>query len=106
MSTSDLFSSAGSSLRFALRNLRRNQARHAATFIAMSLGTAGLSALLGYIVRWEYTLRAISVYHNFTGTVAVFKEGGVKNHIARPRRFSLTEDERRIIESAARYFPK
>jgi len=93
-------------LRFAFRNLRRNRARHAATFTAMALGTMGLSALLAYIVRWEHTLRAISVYHDFRGTVAVFKEGGVKNHIARPSRYSLTEDERHAIEVTARGFAK
>jgi putative ABC transport system permease protein len=89
-------------LRTLGRNLSRNRARHAATFFVVALGTAGLNGLAGYVIRWENTLKAVSIYLNNTGTVAVFKRGGHKNHLARPLRFSFTHEEKERILAAAR----
>ena len=95
----------GRSLAWATRNLNRNRARHAATFSAIALGIAGLDCLAGYVVRWEHTLEAISIYLNNTGTVAVFRKDGHKNHLARPLRYSLDAKERERILTLARASP-
>jgi putative ABC transport system permease protein len=85
-----------------LRNLQRNKARHAATFLAMALGVAGLNCLAGYVVRWENTLRTMSIYLEQTGSVAVFRRGGHKAHLVRPLRYALTEEQRARILVEAR----
>jgi putative ABC transport system permease protein len=86
----------------ALRNLRRNRRRNAATITAVALGYAGLVLFGGYISRIEAFIRTTTVYLQHTGHVSVYREGGLEKSLARPRQHSLTAGQQARILQLAR----
>lgn len=87
---------------FALRSLRRNRRRNVATATALALGYAGLVLFGSYISRIEVFLRTTTVYLQYLGHVAVYKQGGLEQSLARPRAYSLTTSEQQQILSLLR----
>ena len=88
--------------RLAVRNLRRNRRRNAATLLAITLGYAGLVLFGGYIARIELFLRTNTVYLQHGGHVSVYAEGGLEGALARPARHSLDPAaQQRVLEAAA-----
>ncbi|MFZ9520704.1 MAG: ABC transporter permease [Silvanigrellaceae bacterium] len=92
---------------FAVRNLGRNKRRNAATASAIVLGYAGLVLLSGFVTRIEKFFRATSVYFNQTGTLSVYKPGGVEKHLLFPKKYSISETEQQDIRRiATELFPQ
>lgn len=87
---------------FALRSLRRNRRRNIATATAVALGYAGLVLFGSYISRIETFLRTTTVFLQHIGHVAVYKQGGLEQSLARPLAFSLDASEQRTILSVIR----
>ncbi|MGE3840931.1 MAG: ABC transporter permease [Vicinamibacterales bacterium] len=91
---------------FALRSLRRNRRRNVATATALALGYAGLVLFGSYIARIEVFLRTTTVYLQHLGHVAIYKQGGLDQSLARPRAYSLTASEQQQILSILRADPR
>jgi putative ABC transport system permease protein len=88
--------------RLALRNLRRNRRRNAATGVAVALGYAGIVLFGGYIARVETFLRVSTVYLQHTAHVSIYHQGGLERSLARPSHYSLSSGEQqRVLEAAA-----
>lgn len=82
----------------AFRNLARNRRRNLATGIAIGLGFAALLALGGYINRVENYLRVYTIYGTRVGHLTVYKEHGLERYSVKPKQYSLTADELKLIK--------
>lgn len=81
----------------AVRNLSRNKRRNLATGLAIALGFAALLALGGYIYRVQNYLRVYTIYSTRTGHVTIYKHEGLEKYSVKPKNYSLTEDDQKMI---------
>jgi len=91
--------------KIALRNLSRNHKRNVATLTAIAFGYGGLVLLGGYILRVEHYLRVNTAYVNHTGHLSIYKEGGLEKVKAKPRRYSLSAEEQKLVQTTLEQDP-
>ena len=87
--------------RIAFRNLRRNARRNLFIGCAIGCSFAGILLFCGYVVFVEKNLRNQTVYLQQTGHIGVARKGAMITQLDTPSEALLTQEEQRIIRSAA-----
>jgi putative ABC transport system permease protein len=82
--------------KLALRNLRRQRRRSWATGTAVAVALAGVLVVIGFMGHLEHWLRVAHIYMRRSGHIALYKRGGLENHLLRPaaNTFSRSEQAR------------
>ncbi len=90
--------------KISLRNLTRNPQKNIATAVAIIVGFTGLILLIGYITRVENYMRTYAIYANYTGHIVIFKKTGFENAALTPKKFALSEDDVKGIQSVLKNY--
>ncbi len=91
--------------KMGLRNFWRQKSRNIYTLIAVAVGCASLVCLGGYTNRWENTLKNDAIYLRGTGSVIIYKKGGLLQSRSLPKKFTLSASEQKIIREELGHDP-
>ena len=86
-------------LTLGFRNCWRQRRRNAFVLISIIVGTAGMISLGGYINRWRLTLSYDSIFLKNKGTVAIYRQDGLRMSKYDPKKFTFSESEQATIMS-------
>lgn len=84
-------------LALGLKSLKQNLRRNLATGFAIGIGYIAMLFVLGYGTRIDRYLGTATVFLQQSGHVAVYKKGGLRRHLVKPRSYSLSPKDVQAI---------
>lgn len=91
--------------RLALRNIFRNRRRTIATVFTICFGYVGLVLTGGYIIYVERSVRALQVYINHGGEIAIYKKDALNEFFSKPRAYQIDLGLSKDIQSVLGRYP-
>lgn len=93
-------------LKLGLSSLWQNKKRNLATALIVGVSYLVLILILGYATRVERYYRVSTVYLQQKGHIAFFKERGLRQHLVKPSKYSLSSQEEQQLLGAIAAMPQ